>query len=50
MTEGGCKIVTDQRAVRPSCIARSQLAARFSHLSDEDLETSSALIQGVKIA
>jgi hypothetical protein len=46
----GCHVVTDERAVRASSIGRAELAHRFRHLSDEDLETSSALIQAVKSA
>lgn len=46
----GCQVVTDERIVRPSGISRAQLARRFRHLSDEDLTTSSALIQAVKVA
>jgi SAM-dependent methyltransferase len=45
----GCRIVCDERTVQPSAIARAQLAPRFRHLTDEDLETSSALIQAVKL-
>jgi hypothetical protein len=44
----GCRIVCDERTVQPSAITRAQLAPRFRHLTDEDLATSSALIQAVK--
>src|SRR5262245_60951040 len=40
-----CRVV-----VQPSAITRAQLAPRFRHLSDEDLTTSSALIQAVELA
>jgi hypothetical protein len=46
----GCRIVRDERIIRPSGITRAQLAPRFHHLIDEDLITSSALIQAVKPA
>jgi len=46
----GCRVVCDERTVRPSAITRAQLAPRFRHLTDEDLTTSSALIQAVKLA
>ncbi len=45
----GCRVVTDERTVRASRIGRAALAYRFRYLSDEDLETSSALIQAMKI-
>jgi hypothetical protein len=44
----GCRIVCDERVVQPSAITRAQLATRFRDLTDEDLTTSSALIQAVK--
>ena len=44
-----CQVVTDERTVRRSGISRAQLAPRFRHLTDEDLTTSSALIQAVKL-
>ncbi len=44
----GFRVVCDERSVQPSAIARGQLAPRFRHLTDGDLETSSALIQAVK--
>jgi Methyltransferase domain len=50
MQRVGCRIVCDQRAVKPTGITRAQLAPRFRHLTDEDLTTSSALIQAVKLA
>jgi hypothetical protein len=46
----GCRIVCDERIIRPSGIKRAQLAPRFRHLTDEDLITGSALIQAVKLA
>lgn len=46
---GGCRIVRDERTIRPSGITRAQLAPCFRHLTDEDLTTSSALIQAVKL-
>lgn len=46
----GCRIVCDERFVRPSGITRAQLAPGLRHLTDEDLVTSSALIQAVKRA
>ena len=46
----GCRIVRDERIIRPSGITRAQLAPRFRYLTDEDLITSSALIQAVKLA
>ena len=46
----GCGIVRDERIIRPSGITRAQLAPRFRHLTDEDLITSSSLIQAVKSA
>jgi hypothetical protein len=45
-----CRVVCDERTVQPSAITRAQLAPRFRHLTDEDLTTSSALIQAVKLA
>jgi hypothetical protein len=48
--KAGCRVVTDERVVRSSRISRTQLAPRFRHLTDEDLVTSSALIQAVKQA
>jgi SAM-dependent methyltransferase len=46
----GCRVVCDERTVQPSSITRAQLAPRFRKLTDEDLTTSSALIQAVKRA
>jgi len=46
----GCRVVTDERTVRASRIGRAALAYRFRCLSDEDLVTSSALIQAMKPA
>jgi len=50
LRKAGFRIVTEERVVRPSGIDRAQLAARFRHMSDEDLTTSSALIQAAKLA
>jgi hypothetical protein len=50
LQQAGCQVVTDERTVRRSDISRTQLAPRFRHLTDEDLTTSSALIQAVKLA
>jgi len=46
----GFRIVRDERIMRPSGITRAQLAPRFHFLIDDDLTTSSALIQAVKPA
>jgi len=46
----GCQVITDERIVRHSGIGRPELAPRFRHMTDEDLVTSSALIQAVKLA
>ena len=48
LKRAGFRIVTDERTVQPSGIARLQLAPRFKQLTDDDLKTSSALIQAVK--
>ena len=50
MRRMNCRVVCDERTVRPSAITRAQLAPRFRHLSDEDLTTSCALIQAMKLA
>jgi len=50
LQKAGCRIVTDERIVRHSGISRARLAPRFRHLTDEDLMTSSALIQAVKLS
>ena len=39
-----------QHEIEESGIARAQLAPRFRHLTDDDLTTSSALLQAVKLA
>ncbi|HET9715229.1 MAG TPA: methyltransferase domain-containing protein [Pseudolabrys sp.] len=44
-----CRVARVERTRQPSAIAREQLAPRFRSLDDEDLTTSSALIQSVKI-
>ena len=46
--EHGFDVVAVRRATRPSAILRSELAPRFRGLTDEDLETASAVIQAVK--
>jgi hypothetical protein len=50
LEKAGCRVVTDERVMRRSGISRAQLAPRFRHLIDEDLVTSSALIQAIKPA
>lgn len=50
MQRMNCRVVCDERTIQPSAITRAQLAPRFRHLTDEDLTTSSALIQAVKLA
>jgi SAM-dependent methyltransferase len=45
----GCRIACDERTNRPSSVTRAELAPRFRNLTDEDLTTSSALIQAVKL-
>ena len=45
-----CRVVTTQRTTRRSEIARARLAPKFKFLTDDDLTTSSALIQAVKLA
>jgi hypothetical protein len=50
MQRVNCRVVSDERTVQPSAVTRAQLAPRFRHLTDEDLTTSSALIQAVKVA
>jgi hypothetical protein len=49
LQEAGCQVVTDERIVRDSGVRRENLAPRFRHLTDQDLVTSSALIQAVKL-
>jgi SAM-dependent methyltransferase len=50
MERAGCRVVCDERIVRTSEITREQLAPRFRKLTDQDLATSSALIQAVRPA
>ena len=50
MRRVGCRVVCDERTVQASGITRAQLAPRFRHLTDDDLTTSSALLQAVKRA
>ena len=49
LQNAGCQVVTDERIARSSGITRAELAPRFRHLTDNDLTTSSALIQAVKV-
>jgi SAM-dependent methyltransferase len=46
----GCRVVSIERTRRPSDITRAQLTRRFQRITDDDLTTSSALIQAVKSA
>jgi hypothetical protein len=46
----GCRVASIERTRRPSDITRAQLTKRFREVTDEDLTTSSALIQVVKAA
>lgn len=46
----GCRVVSIERARRPSDITRAQVTTRFQRLTDDDLTTSSALIQAIKHA
>jgi SAM-dependent methyltransferase len=46
----GCRMVGVERTTRGSDIDRKQLTARFRNLTDDDLTTSSALLQSVKSA
>jgi SAM-dependent methyltransferase len=48
LAQANCRVVAVERTVRPSAIPRERLAPRFRHLTDDDLTTSSALIQAVK--
>jgi hypothetical protein len=50
MRRMNCRVVSEERTVQPSAVTRAQLAPRFRHLTDEDLTTSSALIQAEKLA
>ncbi|PSC04267.1 hypothetical protein SLNSH_14855 [Alsobacter soli] len=50
LAEGaGFEVVQAVRQTRPSEISRDRLAPRFAHMSDEDLVTSSGMIQAVRI-
>ncbi len=44
----GCRVVAIERARRSSDIARAQLTTRFRTITDDDLTTSSALVQTIK--
>jgi SAM-dependent methyltransferase len=44
----GCRLVCDERTVQPCGITRAQLASRFRCLTNDDLLTSSALLQAIK--
>jgi SAM-dependent methyltransferase len=46
----GCRVICDERTLRPSEITRAQLRPRFRDLTDDDLRTSSALIQATKMS
>lgn len=48
LQKAGFRVMSDERFVRPSGVTRAKLAPRFRHLTDEDLTTSSALVQAVK--
>ena len=48
LTRNGFKVACDLRVKTTSEIKRKQLARRFQNLTDEDLSTSSALIQAIK--
>lgn len=48
MIEGGFKLVCDKKISLESRLAKSDLAPRFHFISDDDLVTSSAFIQGIK--
>jgi hypothetical protein len=45
----GFRIVGDVRTLTRSAIERDDLIPRFRHLTDEDLTTSVALMQSVKM-
>jgi len=46
----GCRVVSIARTRRSSEITRAQVTPRFQRLTDDDLTTSSALIQAIKAA
>lgn len=48
MKEAGFEIVSDNKINTPSCLRRSQLASKYRGITDNDLVTSVAFIQGVK--
>lgn len=48
LQRAGCELVATKRVIRPTTITRATLAPRFRALTDEDLTTSSALIQAIK--
>ena len=48
LSELGFTVVGEDRVIDPTGIRRGALAARFRHLSDEDLETSGLFVQAVK--
>jgi hypothetical protein len=49
MDDHGFKIVGEQLVRKPSTISRKQLAPKFRSFTDNDLTTSDAFIQAVKI-
>jgi predicted SAM-dependent methyltransferase len=49
LTKNGFQRVCDHRIISTSSIRRKQLSRRFRNLSDEDLMTSSAFMQAVKL-
>src|SRR6266496_972560 len=50
LARNGFKVVCDQKITTTSGITRRQLSRRFQNLSDEDLVTSSAFMQAVKVS
>lgn len=48
LQENGFRIVFDERITSKSTISRDRLAKRFRSLSDDDITTSGAFIQGIK--
>jgi len=49
LTEVGFELVCDIRMTSESQITRNELAAKFKSISDDDLRTSGAFIQAVKV-
>ncbi len=48
LSELGFTVVSEHRIIDQTGIQRNALAARFRHLSDQDLETSSLFVQALK--